>query len=127
MWHGLSKNAHEGLGSPARILPFTFLLGAGQVLPFVLLWTSQWRMAAVAAGLALLPRLLAAKRFHQPIGSALLHPLGVLALLGIQWAGLLRYLRGKPAMWKGRSLAGDRVPAANAGEQIPQRIQNAIH
>ena len=104
-----------------------FLLGAGQVLPFVLLWTSQWRMAAVATGLALLPRLLAAKRFHQPIGSALLHPLGVLALLGIQWAGLLRYLRGKPAMWKGRSLAGDRVPAANAGELIPQRIQNAIH
>jgi len=36
VWRGLSKNATEGIGSPATILPFTILLGGGQVLPVVL-------------------------------------------------------------------------------------------
>src|SRR5271155_1790886 len=36
VWHGLSKNATEGMGAPARILPFTFLLFCGQILPFLL-------------------------------------------------------------------------------------------
>jgi hypothetical protein len=42
-------------------------------------------------------------RFRQPLGGALLHPLGVLALLAIQWVALARQLAGKPAVWKGRS------------------------
>jgi hypothetical protein len=57
----------------------------------------------VAIALAWLPRLIAVVRFRQPLGSALLHPLGVLALLAIQWFALARLFVGKPAVWKGRS------------------------
>ncbi|MGD0262948.1 MAG: hypothetical protein ABSD29_24550, partial [Verrucomicrobiota bacterium] len=60
-------------------------------------------LAAIAAGLAYLPRLLAARLFRQPLGGALLHPLGVLALLAIQWHALVRHLAGRPSVWKGRS------------------------
>jgi hypothetical protein len=40
VWSGLAKNATEGLAHPARILPATFLLLGGQVLPAVILGTS---------------------------------------------------------------------------------------
>ncbi|HEY5085670.1 MAG TPA: glycosyltransferase family 2 protein, partial [Rhizomicrobium sp.] len=36
VWSGLTKNATEGLAAPGRILPFTFLLFCGQVLPLLL-------------------------------------------------------------------------------------------
>ena len=101
VWQGLSKNTHEGLGAPARIFPFTLLLGFGQVLPFALLPTGSW-IAYAAIALALLPRVIAIGRFRQPILGALLHPFGVVALLAIQWCGLFRWLRGNPASWKGR-------------------------
>lgn len=108
-WRGLGKNATEGLAAPGAILPMTALLFGGQVLPFALLAfapmlsSSGLALAAVAAGLAYLPRLLAVSLFRQPLGSALLHPLGVLALLAIQWHALVRHLTGRPSVWKGRS------------------------
>jgi len=108
-WRGLGKNATEGLASPGAIVPMTALLFGGQVLPIVLL-ASAPRLsapgllcAALASVLAFTPRLIGALRFRQPLGSALLHPLGVLALLAIQWHALARYLLGKPSEWKGRS------------------------
>ena len=108
-WRGLGKNATEGLAAPGTILPMTALLLGGQVLPFVLLTfaprlsSKGLALAAVAAGLVCLPRLLAVRLFRQPLGSALLHPAGVLALLAIQWHGLIRHLTGRPSVWKGRS------------------------
>ncbi len=108
-WRGLGKNATEGLAAPATILPMTALLLGGQVLPFVLLafaarlTPTELGCASLAAALAYAPRLLAAWRFRQPWGGALLHPLGVSALLLIQWHALLRHLAGKPSVWKGRS------------------------
>ena len=38
VWSGLSKNATEGMAAPARILPFSFLLFFGQVIPLLLLF-----------------------------------------------------------------------------------------
>ncbi|MGI8437919.1 MAG: glycosyltransferase [Chthoniobacterales bacterium] len=131
-WRGLTKNTHEGLGAPARIGPVTLILLVGQVAPFVLLacahWLNAWQLigALLAATLALIPRLLAITKFDQPLGSVLLHPLGVTALVAIQWAGLIRFLRGKPAHWKGRSLASDGVPLADAAEEIPKRVQHTL-
>ena len=104
VWRGLSKNTHEGLGAPARIVPFTVLLIAGQVLPFALLATGMWQ-AYVGVALALLPRALALRKFAQPLLGMLLHPIAVLALLGIQWAGLIRFISGSPMAWKGRACA----------------------
>ncbi|MDQ6626306.1 MAG: glycosyltransferase [Verrucomicrobiota bacterium] len=125
VWRGLTKNAHEGLGAPSRIVPITVLLVAGQVLPFALLATgSAWSL--VAAILALLPRVLSMRRFQQPLASVILHPFAIAALVAIQWYALFRYLLGKPASWKGRSLTSNRMPLANAGEQVPQRIQHTV-
>lgn len=108
-WRGLGKNAAEGLAAPGVILPMTALLLGGQVLPFLLLGCAAWLsafgliFAGIAAALAYLPRFVAARLFHQPLGGALLHPLAILALLGIQWHARIRQMAGKPAIWKGRS------------------------
>ena len=53
-------------------------------------------------------RLILAVRFRQSIASALLHPVGVLVVLAIQWSALLRSLAGRPATWRGRSYAAPR-------------------
>jgi hypothetical protein len=105
---GLAKNAVEGLAAPNRIVFFTIILGLGQVLPFVLLAVSGLPLlvkmiAALAALLAWLPRWLSCFRFAHSWLGALLHPIGVLVLLGIQWCALIRHWRGRPAHWRGRN------------------------
>ncbi len=108
VWHGLGKNAVEGLAHPARIVPMSLLLFGGQVLPFLVLPLWSWlgdadRAAAVAAVVGvLLPRLVGCGRFEQACSGALLHPVGVLLLLVIQWQALVRHWFGKPSEWKGR-------------------------
>ena len=107
VWHGFAKNAHEGLGSPQLILPATLLLLGGQILPLSLLVVAKsplvLTLALVAAVAAYLPRFIAAARFHQSVLSAALHPVGVCALVAIQWVALFRSLRNQPAVWRGRS------------------------
>ena len=107
VWRGLAKNTHEGLGAPGVILPMTLLLLGGQILPFLLLFAPLTPLvrglAALACGLALFPRLVAASRFQQPSLGIFLHPFAVVALLGIQWFGFVRFLLGRPAFWKGRA------------------------
>jgi hypothetical protein len=116
VWRGLGKNATEGIAAPGAIVPMTALLLGGQVVPFVLLALAPllsatgvlWAIAAAA--LAYTPRFIAGIRFRQTIGSALLHPLGVLALLVIQWLALVRSLAGRPAVWKGRAYRSAAAP-----------------
>ena len=115
VWRGLSKNATEGIGAPATIVPFTLLLGGGQILPVALMATglaagfSGWPWWAVPVGvlavvLAWLPRFPEAVRFRQSLTSAVLHPLGVAVFLAIQWVALARKLLGLRTTWRGRSL-----------------------
>jgi hypothetical protein len=118
VWQGLSKNATEGVGSPATILPFTLLLGGGQVLPFVVLaqglvtrfagWPAgTLAVAGAAVGLAYLPRFLDARRFGQSIqsfASAAAHPVGIAVFLAIQWVALARKALGLRTTWRGRAL-----------------------
>ncbi len=129
-WNGLAKNATEGLGAPAAIVPMTLLLGIGQVLPLPLLVVALARLlihranqgatdnihpssttsrdiacvalAAAAVGLSYLPRAMQARRFHHPRRSVALHPIAVATLLTLQWTALARKLLGKPATWKSR-------------------------
>jgi hypothetical protein len=111
VWRGLVKNAVEGLAAPGKILPVTLLLLAGQVLPpSLLLLAAAGALPAallLPAGLGTvavyLPRLAAVRRFRQPLDSAVLHPLGILVFLALQWAALGRKLLGRPAGWKGRT------------------------
>ncbi len=106
-WRGLGKNATEGLAAPATIIPMTLLLLGGQVLPFICLFLARpgsWAFAfsAIGGGLALIPRVVGAQRFQQSWPGALLHPFGILCLLGIQWHALGRKYLGRPMQWKGR-------------------------
>jgi len=117
VFSGLAKNATEGIAAAGTILPFTVLLGGGQLLPAVLagLWLAGWPPdgwppAAVATmllavGLSLLPRLVAAWRFRQSLGSGLLQPVAIAVFLIIQWYALSRRLLGLQTSWKGRRLA----------------------
>jgi hypothetical protein len=128
-WNGLVKNATEGMASPGRIVPFTLLLGLGQVLPgMIVIWILGTLVAAawmlwhhmfalgindetvvlilglVAAVIgAMVPRFVAAKRFQQPMWSAWLHPVGVAVLLVLQWWALLLQVVGRPVKWRARS------------------------
>ncbi len=114
VWQGLAKNATEGIAAPARILPISILLFLGQVMPFLLAFTlllhrgpSGLGIACIVAGLAgaWLPRLLATHRFRQPLRSAILHPVGIILLLAIQWYALGRKTLGGSVSWKERSYA----------------------
>jgi hypothetical protein len=116
VWRGLSKNATEGIGGPATILPFTLLLAGGQILPFVLVavgLVTDWQgwprwsipVAFAAASLAWLPRFLEAFRFRQSLASAIAHPFGMAVFLAIQWISLVRKMLGVRTSWRGRSLA----------------------
>ena len=103
VWEGLTKNATEGMAKPLALPIWTVILGGGAVLPVVciLFWPTPQAAAAVFCGIGL--RLILARRFQQPIISAILHPLGVAALLFLQWAALLRAAIGRPATWRGRA------------------------
>lgn len=130
VWVGLAKNATEGMAAPRRIVPFTLLLGLGQIAPAILvvltlilavsLITHHGTIGTTmgvtdpfiavllvfASLLALmvsyLPRLLAVPRFKQPLRSAWLHPLGVTILLAVQWYALARQVVGRPVGWRAR-------------------------
>lgn len=113
VWQGLAKNATEGMAAPARILPFTFLLFCGQILPSLLalpllLWPAWYSvtaqsllLSALAASFA--PRLYSVWKYRQPLASACLHPLGVFLLLTLQWWALARKLTGQQVTWKERA------------------------
>ena len=126
VWQGLAKNATEGIAAPKRIVPISLVLILGQVLPIVIApawllimlplgwdpdttheewvrWVTEVLLITVPLLVAsYLPRLLATRRFKQPLKSALLHPLGIMLLLCIQWYALTRHLLGRPVGWRQR-------------------------
>jgi hypothetical protein len=113
VWQGLSKNATEGMASPARILPFTFLLLFGQIVPALLaLWLAiapasfsphERSLIFVSVAAAFVPRLLSVWKYRQPLVSAVLHPIGVSVLLLLEWYALIRKLAGQQVTWKERA------------------------
>ena len=103
VWSGLGKNATEGMARPVPLVIWTMLLAGGHVVPLLLVLTAPSVPAMLALVLSIGLRFVLAVRFRQPEVSALLHPLGILALLAVQWAALVRSLRGRPAMWRGRA------------------------
>jgi hypothetical protein len=120
-WNGLAKNATEGMASPAAIVPWTIVLGLGQVLPAVLLAYAMLAgevrhrplviaLAGAAFLLSIAVRLAAASRFRQSVLGALLHPVSVAVLLAIQWYALARRVAGRSSTWRGRAYG----PAAAA-------------
>ena len=115
VWFGLAKNATEGIASPGRIVPISAILFAGQVLPYLLVIFliarhESWpiRLCVLAAICAAwLPRMLAVGRFRQDWRGVALHPLGLLALLAIQWYAFTRKLTGRAVTWRDRAYPED--------------------
>lgn len=110
VWHGLCKNATEGMAAPSRIPVFTLLLFCGQVVPLPLALIALLAgdsvalyRCLIALAMGYMIRIASAVRFHQSWPSVLLHPLGVLVTLILQWTALARKLTGQPATWKQRS------------------------
>jgi len=107
---GLLKNATEGMAKPLALPIWTFLLFGGHVLPWLLLIAALLTGALAHLPLILLAcalpvgaRLLQAIRCKEPLGAVLFHPLGVLTLLAIQWAALVRQGLGIRTDWRGRT------------------------
>jgi cellulose synthase/poly-beta-1,6-N-acetylglucosamine synthase-like glycosyltransferase len=103
LWEGLGKNATEGMATAKALPVWTVILGGGQILPVVLLAVQPGLLSAAAVAASFGLRFLLMWRLGQPMVSALLHPLGVAALLVVQWAALIRSIRGIPATWRGRA------------------------
>lgn len=107
---GFSKNAHEGLGSPQGLVPWTLILLLGQTFPVIAL---PWAVgspglllpASIGVIAAYATRIALARRFrHDPV-SVILHPIGVLLLVAIQWYALGRRILRLPLTWKQRSVS----------------------
>jgi len=133
VWDGLSKNATEGMATPKLLPIFTTLLFGGHVLPFVVLPLAVAHhnvgaaiVTSVAIGFSYIPRLLGVTRFQQSMASAFLHPLGIMVLLGIQWAALGNKLLGKSSSWRGRSYSQPTsiVPSEKIGKTDPGDIRD---
>jgi hypothetical protein len=103
VWEGLTKNATEGMAKPLALPVWSLILGGGSILPTVLMVTEPTIVSGAACACWLACRLILARRFHQPVISAMLHPLGIAALLVVQWAALGRAALGRPATWRGRA------------------------
>jgi hypothetical protein len=67
-------------------------------------------ITVAAAMTSVLPRWIAAFRFGQSKLGALLHPVGVLLLLAIQWQAFLRWRLRLPSSWKGRNYGPEKAP-----------------
>ena len=107
---GLLKNATEGMAKPVALPVWTILLFGGHVLPWILLAvalaegsTEAVALTMLACGLPLAARSAQALRCKEPLGAVPLHPLGVLALLAIQWTALVRRRLGIRTDWRGRA------------------------
>lgn len=110
VWSGFGKNATEGMATPVALPVWTVLLGGGHVLPWLLApvaWVAGETQALHLLGLAIVCsmgyRALLGFRFRQNLAGILLHPVGVVLMLAIQWAALLGKRRGRAATWRGRT------------------------
>ncbi|MCJ2029282.1 glycosyltransferase family 2 protein [Methylobacterium sp. J-043] len=116
-WAGFSKNAHEGMATPAALPVWTVLLFGGHILPWLVLAAALVLGAGTPAVLAgavvvvsLATRAAITLRVAEPLATILLHPATVGTALAIQWNVLLRPGRAGRAVWKGRSYAVGGAP-----------------
>ncbi|MEM9064952.1 MAG: glycosyltransferase family 2 protein [Planctomycetota bacterium] len=109
-WRGFTKNAFEGLGSVGLLVFLTVIHLSSHVLPWIVLpalivlgltdgLALPLALGAVAASFT--QRALLAERFKLKQLSVVLHPIGALTLVAIQWHSLLIAKAGKRS-WRGR-------------------------
>jgi hypothetical protein len=98
------------MAKPAALPVWTVLLGGGHVLPWITLGLGGLAGAGAAVtlslwaiALVLLARLALAVKVGQPLISVLLHPVGILVTLAIQFRALANARKGHRATWRGRA------------------------
>lgn len=105
VWHGFAKNAHEGMAQPVPITVWSFLLGVGHVLPWLLLpfasGVAFWVLIK-AILLSIGSRLLTSLPRRESLLGALLHPLGIMLILAINYWALLAPQTVRQQGWRGR-------------------------
>ena len=87
-----------------------YLLAHGALLtspPLSVVIATALMVFVFAVVVTYLPRLLAVRRFRQSLRSALLHPVGIIVLLAVQWYALGRKLFGRPVGWRQRSYSSE--------------------
>lgn len=121
VWEGFSKNLYEGIGgTPVALAGVMVLYIAAFVVPYLALAASPFFLellapALVAVGANVSLRILLTLRFsHAPEG-IVLHPIAVLALLGIAFNSYL-WDRGNRIQWAGRSYASLRGRADSTSQ-----------
>ena len=79
-------------------MPLVFLIWA-------IRWPSPWLylISYVGCVAVYLPRSIAAVRFRQSWLGVVLHPLGIVLLVIIQWYAFCRRFLGRPVKWRGRT------------------------
>ena len=65
--------------------------------------SSTVALAATATAMAFVTRLVLAWKFEQSLLGALLHPVGIVIVIAVQWFALVRESLGRPLAWKGRT------------------------
>jgi len=112
-WRGFTKNAYEGLGSLGLLIFLTVIHLSSHILPWIVL---PWLIVTEQAGTIALPlalgavganftqRSLLAERFGLSPLTVILHPLGALTLVAIQWHSFVIARAGKRS-WRGRTQA----------------------
>lgn len=103
VWEGFSKNIRLGLGSAVATVAVMALYAVSFLLqPVLLPWVGE--PALVGSAAILLQRTLLARRHTQGVAAVLLHPVGLLLLLGIA-ANSVRWAFNGQVRWKGRCYA----------------------
>lgn len=115
VWAGLAKNATEAMAAPTAIATWTVLLLGGWVLPWAALAAAAgvaaaggvvawwlWPVLAVGTAANAVTSVTLGRWFEQPRLAVIGRPLGVAALVAIQWYALGRQLAGRPLAWRGR-------------------------
>lgn len=120
-WRGFAKNAYEGLGGPALLIFVTLFNAMAYLLPAATLLlgaaglngltTQVMLAAAIAFVVAISHRFILAVRFRQSYLGAILHPIGIILMMAIQWWSFLLAVTGRRT-WRGRHHHGSAATAA---------------
>lgn len=111
-WGGFSRNAYQALGSLPALCLVTALEAVLFLVPYVSLLAAAltgwpgWTIPVLGQVAVLIAvQLSLRRRFHYPYVTVLLHPLGIAALIAIQWRGWWMAAFGGVTAWKGRTVA----------------------
>ena len=116
VWSGFSKNATEGMARPLALPVWSVLLIGGQLLPILslalalttpLFTRGETVLLALSCLMLVVARAALAVKCRERWSAVLVHPVGVVLTLAIQYQAFWRYLRGGRAEWRGRSYAVD--------------------